>query len=313
MKEVLLLIVGLSGLWFGTGRVIKAAINISDFFGFSQLFIGIAVLAIGTDLPEMVIAINASLQDALTETETSGIVIGTSIGSSFAQITLVLGIVGLIDYLTLTKRHLYEDGTVLLGAVLLIFVLGFDGNISSIEGIALVLVYLIYYLTLFHSEKVSKRLQKKINRTVWKDMFMLMLGMVIVIITSELVVDNAILIADRYGLRQSFVGIILIGLGTSLPELALSLGALREKAASLSVGNIIGSNIFDLLVPLGLGSSISEIEFDKSLVWFDLPFLFVVTFMALFFFYKKKGLQKIEATLLICAFVLYASLKVAGV
>ncbi len=101
-------------------------------------------------------------------------------------------------------------------------------------------------------------------------------------------------------------------MGTSLPELALALNAVRKKAKGLSVGNLIGSNIFDMLIPVGMGASISELKIEKSLILFDLLFLLFLSFIVLIFFYKKKGLQKIEAVLLIGIFVLYASLKILG-
>ena len=133
------------------------------------------------------------------------------------------------------------------------------------------------------------------------------------IFTSELVVDNSISFAENFGVKQSFVGIIIIGLGTSLPELALAINAVRKKANGLSVGNLIGSNIFDMLIPVGMGAAISELKIEKSLILFDLPFLLLLSFIVLFFFYKKKGLQKIEAVILIGLFVLYAALKIVGV
>ena len=133
------------------------------------------------------------------------------------------------------------------------------------------------------------------------------------IFTSELVVDNSINFAEKFHVKQSFVGIIILGLGTSLPELALALNAVRKKAGGLSVGNLIGSNIFDMLIPIGMGASISELKIEKKLLLFDLPFLLVLSFIVLFFFYKKKGLQKTEAVILISIFVLYASLKISGV
>ena len=313
MQEIILILIGLFGLWLGTELVIKGAVNIAEFYNLSQVFVGLAILSIGTDLPEMVIAINASLHHAIGNTDTSGIIIGNAIGSSFSQISVVLGIVGLIGYLTLKKQHLFEDGIMLLGSVLLVVLLGFDGKITRVDGFVLVVVYLIYYFRLLHQERVGKKIKKKFSKHIRKDFLLLILGIVIVIFTSELVVDNAISLADNFGIRQSFVGIIIIGLGTSLPELALALNAIRKKASGLSVGNLIGSNIFDMLIPVGVGASISELSVEKSLLFFDLPFLFILSLLVLFFFYKKKGLQKVEAVVLIGLFVLYAALKIVGV
>ena len=313
MLELFLLTLGLIGLWLGTELVIKGAVKIATYYNLSEIFIGIAVLAIGTDLPEMVISINASIQNVVHDVNTSGIIIGNAIGSSFTQISLVLGLAGLLGYLTLSKRHLYEDGIVLLGAVLFLILLGFDGLITRIEGIVLIVIYLIYYSRLIHQERFGQKIRKKLDKGIGKDFLLLIVGMAIVIFASEIVVDNAVRFSEKLGIRQSFVGIILIGLGTSLPELALSLNAVRKKAIGLSVGNLIGSNIFDLLIPVGLGATISELKFERSLIWFDLPFLLALSFIVLFFFKKKKGLQKIEAVILIGIFILYAALKVVGV
>jgi len=313
VQEIFLILIGLFGLWLGTEFVIKGAVKIAEFYNLSQVFVGLAILSIGTDLPEMVIAINASLHHAIGNTDTSGIIIGNAIGSSFSQISVVLGIAGLLGYLTLKKRHLFEDGIMLLGSVLLVILLGFDGKITRVDGIVLVVVYLIYYFRLFHQERIGKKVKKKFSKHIRKDILLLILGIAIVIFTSELVVDNSISLADNFGIKQSFVGIIIIGLGTSLPELALALNAVRKKASGLSVGNLIGSNIFDMLIPVGVGASISELSVEKSLLFFDLPFLFILSLLVLFFFYKKKGLQKVEAVVLIGLFVLYAALKIVGV
>jgi len=313
MQEVFLILVGLIGLWLGTELVIKGAVNIAEYYNLSKLFVGLAILSIGTDLPEIVIAINASLHNAIANTDTSGIIIGNAIGSSISQISIVLGSVGLFGYLTLKKRHLFEDGVMLLGSVLLVVLLGLDGKITRIDGIVLVVVYLIYYFRLFRQERVGKKIKKEFSKHIQKDIVLLIIGIIIVIFTSELVVDNSISFAENFGIRQSFVGIIIIGLGTSLPELALALNALQKKESGLSVGNLIGSNIFDILIPVGMGATISELKIEKSLLLFDLPFLFILSFIVLFFFYKKKGLQKMEAAILICIFIIYTLLKILGV
>jgi len=140
MQELIYIIIGLVGLWFVTELVIKGALNIANHFGLSQIFVGIAILSIGTDLPEMVISIDASLQSLITGVDTSGIIIGNAIGSSFAQISLVIGVIGLFSYLTIRKKHLYDDGLMLLGSVLLLLLLGIDGSISMTEGLVMIIV-----------------------------------------------------------------------------------------------------------------------------------------------------------------------------
>lgn len=313
MQETLLILLGLTGLWLGTELVIKGAVNIAVYYQLSQVFIGLAILSVGTDLPEIVIALNASFHKVIGHTNTSGIVIGNAIGSSFSQISIVLGTVGLFGYLTLKKRHLFEDGVMLIGSLILVIILSIDGKISRVDGFVLILVYLIYYFRLFHQERIGKKIKKQLSKHIGKDIFYLIMGIIIVIFTSELVVDNSIGLAEKFGIRRSFIGIIILGLGTSLPEFALALNAVRKKAGGLSVGNLIGSNIFDILVPVGMGASISELVIEKSLIYFDMIFLLMLSLLVLFFFKKKKGLQKIESVILIGIFIIYALLKVFGV
>lgn len=313
MQELLLIIVGLVGLWLGTELVIKGAVNIANHFGLSHVFIGIAILAIGTDLPEVIIAIDASIKSLVVGVDTSGIIVGNAIGSAYSQISLVLGIVGLFTSLTIGKKNLYESGVMLLASVLLFLFLGIDESISRIDGFILIIVYGIYYFRLLRNESARSKIRKKKSRKgIEKNAFILAGGILIVFFASRLVVTHALEFADNQGLKQSFVGIIIIGIGTSLPELAVSLNAVRKKAYGLSVGNLIGSNIFDLLVPVGLGSTISKIKIDKMLINFDLPVLFGLSLVVLFFFYKKKGLQRIEALLLVIIFIVYGFLKVIG-
>jgi cation:H+ antiporter len=313
MLELLSILLGLAGLWFGTEMVIKSALKITDYYGLSQAFVGITILAIGTDLPELFVAVDASLHSVIQDVDTSGIIIGNSIGSCFGQLGLVLGISALLNYLTLPKQDLYQDGIMLIGSIILVALLGLDGEISRIDGGVLIVIYLIYYFILVYQENLGEKMKKKFNNKLFKEILTLILGFIIVVFTSEVVVDNSIKFSDIIGIKQSFVGIIIIGLGTSLPELAISLNAVKNKAIGLSVGNIIGSNIFDMLIPVGIGASISELSIDKKLICFDLSFLFVISLTVLIFLYKKKGLQKIEAVILIGIFVLYASLKLAGV
>ena len=175
MLELFLTVLGLVGLWLGTELVIRGAVNIANYYNLSQVFVGVAVLAIGTDLPEMVIAINASIQNVLQGVSTSGIIIGNAIGSSFIQISLVLGLAGLLGYLTLSKRHLYEDGIMLLGAVLLLILLSFDGQITRIEGIVLIVVYIMYYSRLIHQERFGQKIRKRLHKGIRKDFLFLIL------------------------------------------------------------------------------------------------------------------------------------------
>lgn len=132
--------------------------------------------------------------------------------------------------------------------------------------------------------------------------------MAIVIVSSDLTVRGVTSLAESLGVAQALVSILIIGPGTSLPELTISLGALAKKKLGLSVGNIIGSNIFDTLVPIGIAATISTIQFEQRLLWFDLPALFLLSLVVLVFFVHKQGLQKTEAVVVLACYALYVAL-----
>ncbi len=311
MLELGYLLFGLGALWIGTELVIRGALVIASYYQLSQVFIGLTILAIGSDLPELIVAVEASILQLRGE-EVSGIIVGNAIGSSLNQITIVLGIGGLLGYLTLSRRSIKQDGLVLLGVLLLLLLVSFDGSISRVEGITLLVVYVIYYLMLLYNEKVPRQLKKELPKKVWQNLVQLLGGIVLVIIASEVVVKNAISLAEIWGVSQSYIAIVFIALGTSLPELALSISAAVKKAPGLSVGNVIGSNIFDLLVPVGIGATISELDVEFNLIKRDMPILFIVTVLVLIFFYKMKGLQKKEAISLIALYLVYIMFKSLG-
>jgi cation:H+ antiporter len=138
----------------------------------------------------------------------------------------------------------------------------------------------------------------------------LLLGFVILICSSHLVVQYALILAEKWGIAQSFVGIAIVGLGTSLPELAVSVGAALRKSAGMSVGNIIGSNIFDGFVPIGLGGVISPIYVERGFLNFDLPFLLGATILILLFLISKRGIRMTEGIIMILIYLIYIAIKI---
>ncbi|MBW2977610.1 calcium/sodium antiporter [Candidatus Woesearchaeota archaeon] len=311
MLELILLVLGLLGLLLGSELIIKGALNIAEHYKISHLFIGLTILAIGTDLPELVIAITGSI-DKLMGIETSGLIIGDALGSCFGQIGLTLGIIGLFGVCCLTKRELLRDGLMMVGSVALLFLAGYDGELSRFEGIAFILIYLFYFMSLRREEKIYEKIKRAPPMHLLWDAVSLIGGFAILIYSSNIVVENAITLAQSWGIAQSLVGILIVGLGTSLPELAVSLGAIRKGAFRLSVGNLIGSNIFDILFTLGIGSVIAGFNVSRNLLRFDIPFLFVLSIIALLFFRTKMKIAKKEAIILVLIYAVYVVLKLRG-
>jgi len=310
MLQILIFILGLIGLWLGTKLVVKSAIGMADRFNISHAFVGLAILAVGTDLPEIFVTIDAAILQ-LNGVESSGIITGNAIGSSISQISIILGLAGLLLNFKIVKKELIYNGIALLTSIVLLFAVGFDGIISRIDGLVLISGYIIHYVVLLKNGSSSTNnhtLEAKHSNLMLTGY--LLIGFLILIFSSHFVVKNAMCFAEKWGIAQSFVGIVLIGLGTSLPELAVSIGAAIKKSAEMSVGNIIGSNIFDTLIPIGLGGSISKISMENDLLKFDLPVQFLITLLVIIFLASKKGILRIEAIVLIIIYLLYVLAKV---
>jgi len=311
MLDFFLLILGLAGLWFGTEITIHGAVSIAKRYGVSELIIGLVVLSIGSDLPELSIAVDAGLKN-LAGGDYSDVVVGSALGSSLGQIGFVLGIVGLMSYLTLPRGVIYRHGSTLLGALALVALFGFDGTVTFTEGAALLLVYGIYLVALLNEVNVGSAIEDPGNLGIWRALLYLAIGLAIVVGSAELTVSSVVHVARMLGLSESMVAIILIGLGSSLPELSISVAAVSKGHHRLSVGNLIGSNVFDTLVPIGAAAVIAPLRFDEGMLRFETPYLFFLTAVVIGFFIYKRGIQRWEAAIILAFYCAYVLVKVTG-
>jgi cation:H+ antiporter len=309
--DIVLLIFALAGLWFGTEVTIKGAVSIAKRYGVSEFVIGLVVLSIGSDLPELSIAIDAGFKN-LAGGNYSDVVVGSALGSSLGQIGFVLGFVGLLSYLTLPRGVVYRHGSTLLGSLMLVALFGFDGIVTFTEGAALLLVYAIYLVALMNEVNVGTAIEQTSDLSFWRSVLYLVTGLAIVVGIAELTVSSAVEVARTLGLSESLVAVILIGLGSSLPELSISVAAVSKGHHRLSVGNLIGSNVFDTLVPIGAAAVIAPLSFDAGLLRFETPYLFFVTAVVMFFFLRKRGIQRWEAAVVLALYCAYVLIKLTG-
>jgi cation:H+ antiporter len=307
--DFLALIAGLAGLWLGTDITIRGAVSISKRLGISEFVVGVAILSIGSDLPELAVAVDGALI-ILRGGQASEVVVGSALGSSLGQIGFVLGLAGLFGILTLPRKIVISHGSVLLGTLVLLGFLGYDGNVSRWEGALLVVAYLVY-LGFLLSDKESWEGKTHSGSilpltTTW--LFMA-IGLGVVIVSAELTVSAVSSVARALDISESIIAIVVIGLGTSLPELSISVGAVIRRRNRMSVGNLIGSNVFDTLVPIGVAAAISGIRFDSTMLTRDLPFLFALSLLVLIFFWRKKGIQKYQAAMILGAYCAYVVIR----
>jgi cation:H+ antiporter len=306
--DFVFVIIGIAGLWIGTELTIGGALTIAKRHQLSDFFVGLVILSFGSDLPEIAVAVDAGIKSSLGQ-DASGIVVGSSIGSIVGQIGFVLGLTGLIAYLTLPRRFIFQHGAVLLGATVLLFLVAFDGTVTRTEGLILITLYLIYVFVLMRGEKVPSGTPEPLAQGRYNPWLLLILGLGTLIASSELTVRSVVDLAKTFEVSEAVISVLVIGFGTSLPELSISISAIMKKKMHLSVGNIIGSNILDTLLPIGIAACISPVVFERGFLLFDLPYVFVLTLLTLIFFVRIRGLQKVEAGIILGLYFLYLSIK----
>jgi cation:H+ antiporter len=307
--DFVLLLAGLAGLWFGTELTIRGAVALASRLGVSEFVIGIVVLSVGSDLPELAIAVDVAIKN-ISNGGVSDVVVGSALGSSLGQIGFVLGVAGLIAFLTLERKTILQHGTILLGSIVILGLLAWDGRVTRAEGIALVVVYVIYVMLVISDVTPKEEVEETHDDSLLKSVSLLIAGLLLITVSAEMTVTGALGAAIDMGVDEAVVAILIVGLGTSLPELSISVGAVMRGRHHMSVGNLIGSNIFDTLMPIGVAAIISGVNFSEDMLRFEVPFLFVLTLVVLIFFVRKLGIEKHEAAIILAMYCGYAAVKI---
>ena len=308
MFGLTLFVIGLAGLWAGARLTLAGAVRLSERWGLSHTFVGLTILSIGTDLPELLVALSGSAQQ-LRGADASGVIVGTAIGSAIAQGSLVIGVAGLFGYLSVSPRMIRRDGSTLLLVIALTTIVCIDGHVSRVEGATLMIAYLIYLVALVQAQHRQKEDSKARTPGRLPDGVLIAAGLVTITLAAHVVVAEGMTLAESWGVSQTLLGVLLIGLGTSVPEMVLSVGAASKGHGNLAMGNVIGSNIFDLLMPVGVGALLHPLLVARETTLLDLPALALVTLALLLFSVRRKGLQRTEAIVLVAIYGGYAAFR----
>lgn len=313
MPDFLLLICGLAGLWLGSETLVKGAMALADRYRLTDALFGMLVLAIGTDLPELFVAFDASVRSLAGE-NLSGIVIGSAIGSSIAQFALVFGIAGFIGYAPMRREFLPRNMLFLVGGIAAVFLFSMDGRISRLEGTTLIGCYAAYLaVLLLRRVEIDDDLREATLIPKWQAWLKLAFGLGLLLIAAEVTVVYAAEFAKEVGLSNIAVSAIVIGMGSSLPELSISFVALLRKRGGLSVGNLIGSNVLDTLLVPGIAAVVSPLIVPQAILWVDLPVLLISTLLVLMFLYvTRRGVRGPEAAILLLIYISYAVVRLYG-
>ena len=311
--DFLQLLLGIAGLWYGSETLIKGAMSLADRYRLSDALFGMLVLAIGTDLPELFVAFDASFRSLAGE-DLSGIVIGSAIGSTIGQFALVFGVAGFIGYEPMNRRFLPRNTFFLVGGILAVGAFSWDGVIIRTEGVVLMFYYALYlYVIITRRVELEDEGEAASHIDAWKAWLILAAGLLLLLVSAELTVVNAAEFAKGVGLSNIAVSAIVIGMGSSLPELSVSFVALLRKRGGLSVGNLVGSNVLDTLLVPGIAAFISPLVVPAAVLMVDLPVLLLTTILVLVFLYvTRRGVRAPEAVVLLAVYLVYAGVRLGG-
>jgi cation:H+ antiporter len=303
--NLVLVLVGLVMLCFGGSWLVHGGVRIAKKLRVNNLVIGMTIVAYGTSTPELAASVAAA-------SEHGGIVIGNIVGSNIANIGMVIGIVAMMIPLFVPKTTLRRDVPLMLGVSFLLIALSFDGSLSHYDGLIL-LASLIGFTIFTYKDAKKTRIQISENqddkkRDIYpKAIGFILLGFLLLGLGAYVTVDNAVILAQELGLSETLIGLTVIAIGTSLPELVTSIIAIRKGHMEIGVGNIIGSNIYNILMIMGVGASLGTILISQD-VFID--YAIMVGFSASILFALKRGIvTRMMGLILTSVYVIYLSLS----
>lgn len=259
MIAVILLIEGFILLVKGADWFVDGAAGVAARFGIPQLVIGLTIVAMGTSAPEAAVSITAAMSG------NAGITIGNVVGSNILNVLLILGITAVIVTVPVQASTVRWEMPFMHFITIVLAVLGFTGGeIGRLEGVILWALFLVYLGYLFKMAKNGKEEEAVQQQPLWKQLLMLLVGVVCIIYGSDLTVDNATVIAQALGMDERLIGLTIVAFGTSLPELVTSVTAARKGNADIAIGNIVGSNIFNILFVVGTTALITPVAFKMG-------------------------------------------------
>ncbi|MFH1770338.1 MAG: calcium/sodium antiporter [archaeon] len=296
--DFILFILGLGALLWGSNLLVNSASYIAKRFSVSPIIIGITLLSIGTSIPEISTSVAAFIMGY------GDIAFGNIVGSELVQITLILAIVALIRPLKGNRKEILFYGVAMVVAILLALFTISDGVIYRSEGVLLVVAYSIFLWYIFKSGRVEKEVMLEKDKQKWYFLTLsIIIGIVIIVVGSKVMIDATINIAKFFNASEFIISVFLVGLGTSLPELVVSGVAAWKKKFDLSVGNLLGSNITDPTLSLGLGAIFVKSSAVSAFAGMSAIYLIFVCVIATVLFAWKKKITRPMAFVLLALYL----------
>jgi len=300
------ILIGLVMLFYGGDYLVTGSIRLATRFKVSPFVIGATVIGFGTSAPELAVSVLASLQGS------GELALGNVIGSNIANVGLVLGLTSLLIPLTISEQRFKSEAPILLGVSLLILYLAWDYRLLRWEGGFMVVLLVVYLWTAFGKKEVSEIELEEGGYDWLPTPLLIIFGLILLVAGAEVMVKGATGIAREMGVSEWFIGVSIVAMGTSLPEIVSALIAAKRGHGEMAIGNVFGSNIFNILLVLGAASSIQPLEIEEAI---HPDLIFTTAFICLFLVLirLRHNLSRLDGVLLLLGYATYIGLKGAGV
>ncbi|MBU1108115.1 MAG: calcium/sodium antiporter [Candidatus Riflebacteria bacterium] len=306
MFEILAMIgAGLYLLTIAADWLVNGASNLARRIGVSSLVIGLTIVAFGTSMPELVVSVDASMAN------NPGIAVGNIVGSNIFNIALILGIAALIQPITCNKTVVRRDVPIMIAATGIMWYFSLDRVISRNESVILFGLLVIYTLYSYIKSRREQQPEESANSepstptSLRTEIRLIVTGLIAMIAGSKLLLHSSVALAKHVGISNEVIGLTLIAAGTSLPELATSIVAAKKGQSDIAIGNVVGSNIFNLLGILGVAGMILPLQVSEHMASIDCPVMFVLSLACLPIMWTGFKITRMEGAILLAAYFFY--------
>lgn len=298
----LMLALGLVALFAGGEFLVRGAVGIARRFGVPPLVIGLTIVGFGTSMPELLVSVQAALSG------TPAIAVGNVVGSNLANILLILAVAAAIAPVVIRPEAMVRDFVAMVLATLAAWGLMWTGEIGRLAGLALVAALALYLWISLRSGAEVEDLGDDAPPALWKSVLRVAAGLAALVLGAQLLVDSASAIARSFGVSEAVIGLTVVAVGTSLPELATSVVAAIRRHSEIAFGNVVGSNLFNLLGILGATAAIHPVPVDPRFVRVDMPILTAVTLGLVALAIAARGIGRLGGLAMLGGYATYVGL-----
>lgn len=304
--DIIYLILGFVIIIKASDMLVTGSVNLAKFLKVPTLVIGLTIVAIATGVPEIAISISSSLKGS------NGLLLGNLLGSNMFNVLFILGLIAIIRPLYIKKEIILKNYLYALLSCLVLFIVSYDiyfhdntiNIITRTEGILLLCFAFMFLYSTVLDATLNKKKKIETKKFSFKDIIYVILGVILIALSAEVIVNSSVNISKYLGVSENLIGLTIIAVGTNLPELVTSIVAVRKGESDIAIGNLIGTNIFNIFLILGLSATINPITISKN-SFIDIIILGITSFIVYIFIQRRKDINRYEGITMVLLYIIY--------